>query len=1436
MKRFYASIFATMLVVFSTLAVNFATADEVEEGEITAGKEYWFGIPHCLKDRAEPVRWGVYPVELWLSSKVDTRATVESADGSLGQKTYALRANEIKIIQMPDVLENTESEKVTDKGIYIRSDDPVSAAVFIAYKWSGESYRVIPVEWLGKKYYTLNMYQDKCKMRSGYVESKPAQILVVATQDRTNLTYTPAAPTQAGVPVGRPAKVKLDRGQTFLILAEINDGLNQTKYTDLSGTLIEADKPVAVISGHTKGAFPRFSVYFLGSLKSDFMRNMMIEMIWPIEILSDEYVSAPIKYINRNPRDNVTDGVGDLIRFVATEENTKIFQMRQDGTSMKQISNTMKKGDVFDVINQEVPAFYKATSPILVGQYGKSWWSTPVNGVEEKKESPQNPPRAGQGMMLILTPVSHWTSDATFRAPEGMDNFLYLTFHIDDWDKLYYDGEKVINRWGSGVKEIQGTPYGYLVEQIAPGSHYVSADSTTFAGYCYGNYDGPKDGFAHGYPIGINYASPCEDSLYVIDEMECGDVVGEAFAIPEDSACAALHSVTFRESESYNYDFWMTEDFLSGDKHVEFTLTIKDLKEPAKAVVTFMTRSGKGIEKTYEYEPEDIEADPTFVDFGQMEVDEEKCMDFTLTNPADATVPTTVKSVRLKNGRTEFTLVSDDLPVTLNPGESVTIEVCAIPVVDDPQPVRDSVIVELSCYELTPVGLEFTTGSPEIWIADAKWGPVPVGQERSKKVKIVSQGTATAELYSIDWPAQDHVQFPRVENLDFPLILEPGEEHEFTVFYIPDEADVIHKTRANFEANTDEIKVYSDWEGTGIEAGPIIEGYDWEKKRVIDNWSVTELATTEYQGTVTISAIGNTPLTIKELIIENDDEGVFRVDKTMLPGQLIPDNPPVTLPAFFAPKSQMTYLADVTLICDDNGTEKTATAELKGIGIQPHILVDGHDYGDPILIGTSKPGQGYVRHDNLNLENTYAKELLITGLEIQYDNQADEGAFEIDPQFLQDLGDETIIQIGDILEVPITFTALHGGEHTADLIAHSDAPENPVGELIGRGFSTGLIPTDYDYGTLYVTKTGQGTVSLTNTGTTEFDILQDLVIESDNGTDDVRFTITDWEIQDASGAVRVSQPTVSAGNFTLQPNDVLVVYVSFTPQEEAQYDAYINYNTSIPEVATSYLTGVGQKLYTFAYIPKGKYKDKVPGEVFQMEFMYGLDQGEVKPLIEGEIQYFKASIDFSDLGSAIQQDLYPFPENFTANDIKTNGTMTEGWTVEHVEIINDQTLIVHMRGTEPLRSEANGVLFALDMQTYLSDLNEVDVPCSMEVPDNLWVVIREEPGDVTMAPVCVNTLRLIELTTSQYGLNQNQPNPVESTTTISYSVAIESHTNISLFNTQGEKVATLIDQIQDAGEYEFDLNVDELNLSSGVYYYRYDNGLYNETKQMVVTK
>jgi len=65
------------------------------------------------------------------------------------------------------------------------------------------------------------------------------------------------------------------------------------------------------------------------------------------------------------------------------------------------------------------------------------------------------------------------------------------------------------------------------------------------------------------------------------------------------------------------------------------------------------------------------------------------------------------------------------------------------------------------------------------------------------------------------------------------------------------------------------------------------------------------------------------------------------------------------------------------------------------------------------------------------------------------------------------------------------------------------------------------------------------------------------------------------------------------------------------------------------------------------------------------------------------------------------------------------------------------------------------------------------------------------------------------------------PNPFNPSTTISYSIPIESHINISIFNLKGQKIATLLNNFTKPGNYS--ISWDAHNFASGVYFIHFNS-------------
>ena len=93
----------------------------------------------------------------------------------------------------------------------------------------------------------------------------------------------------------------------------------------------------------------------------------------------------------------------------------------------------------------------------------------------------------------------------------------------------------------------------------------------------------------------------------------------------------------------------------------------------------------------------------------------------------------------------------------------------------------------------------------------------------------------------------------------------------------------------------------------------------------------------------------------------------------------------------------------------------------------------------------------------------------------------------------------------------------------------------------------------------------------------------------------------------------------------------------------------------------------------------------------------------------------------------------------------------------------------------------------------------------------------------------------IKINPVAFTLNQNYPNPFNPSTLISYSVYKDSHVNLTVYNTAGEEVSSLINNDQKAGAYS--VKFDGAGLSSGIYFYTLEiSSGYKDTKRMVLIK
>ncbi|MCS7169422.1 MAG: hypothetical protein NZ949_02240, partial [Candidatus Kapabacteria bacterium] len=613
--------------------------------------------------------------------------------------------------------------------------------------------------------------------------------------------------------------------------------------------------------------------------------------------------------------------------------------------------------------------------------------------------------------------------------------------------------------------------------------------------------------------------------------------------------------------------------------------------------------------------------------------------------------------------------------------------------------------------------------------------------------------------------------------------------------------------RALFTVNATKIKLYSDWRGTGIEANVAIQGYDWGKRRVADAYAQLDDPNYGYRGEVVITVRGNTPLNNVDVTVEDDpqhpgDRLVFRVNKSTLPPQLQPGDV-VRLPAYFKPTEERGYRARVVVRGFDNNEVREAEDMLVGIGVQPHVAADGRDFGT-LMVGQSKSDVAPVYSQG-------TMELTVRDFEIV---GRDADAFRVEPNFLQRVRERGLqIQPGQSIDVPLIFTALRVGEHRANLRVISDAPETPEPELIGRGISQGLAATDYDFGRHFVTTRvdQRAAVYVRNTGAAR------VYVE---------------RIEKASGDINNFDVLTPAG-FWIDPYSDYPVDVAFAPDAERRYEMRIRYTTNIGE-AYSTVWGEGRRVYGVVRI--GEYR-ATPGQelgitVELTRHPSGALRPEDRDVSSGTIQEFEARVWYDE--RMLEPILDP-------SAIITAGTLTQGWTVEYVQPLPKHAppgmtepmsaFQVKFVGTSALqlKQEVNS-LFRFRARVFLAPFDRSPLPVQMVPLNRPYVVIDEQPGLLRLTVPCVENLRLVRLNPVGYSLQQVVPQPARGEVQVRYSIGYSGWVRLELFNAMGERMAVLVDQEQQAGEYELTLNT--RLFPAGVYYYRLFSGPYTETRRL----
>jgi hypothetical protein len=309
-------------------------------------------------------------------------------------------------IDLPIKLEGQHGSYLKSGQAYrVTSDLPVAAYQFTPYAGlagddsticTADGTLLLATSGLDMHYYVLGYPQT----------SSNSSMNVIAIEDDTLVTVIPASSTLAGDGV---AALSAGIEQTFTMDAADVLQLNTT--ADVSGTYIEADKPVAVFGCNVSSNVPN------GVTFADHMEHQM----FPLSTWGSTFVAA------RSVIRNLSIAEDDYYRIVA----------QMDGTAITYTPAVVGAPAVLDAGEiAEFSANYsfeiEADEPILVGQYLTGYEATGL---------PFDAPN-GDPAFALLPPVDQFLSSYVFLAPDKYPVDYLIITHPSGLEVLL-DGDPV---------------------------------------------------------------------------------------------------------------------------------------------------------------------------------------------------------------------------------------------------------------------------------------------------------------------------------------------------------------------------------------------------------------------------------------------------------------------------------------------------------------------------------------------------------------------------------------------------------------------------------------------------------------------------------------------------------------------------------------------------------------------------------------------------------------------------------------------------------------------------------------------------------------------------------------------------------------------------------------------------------------------------------
>jgi hypothetical protein len=511
----------------------------------TEGREFWVVFQKNFRDfmvddktqaqrPADPLQ-----LELFITSSSNVHGYVEIR-GLRFRKDFVVQAGKVINIPIDTAAQVRSSEKIEDLAVHIVADQPVAVYGLNRRFQTTDTYLAHPVNVLGTSYRAMGFRWLQNDLLS--------QMAIIATDDNTTVTITPSVKTSKGRPAKQPFQVTLNRGDVYQVIPRYDP--NTT--SDLTGSLIESDKPVAVFSGHNCAYVPDPSVKAC---------NLLVEQLPALRSWGRQFFVGTL-----------AGRSSALVRVLADKDSTHVFENNR-------LVATLSAGSYYENKSQSQHTMITSDQPVLVAQFSKGF---------------DNGDNVGDPMMIVVAPTEQFLSAYRFATPVrgSWHHYINLIVPTATIDSIRLDGQPIDKR---AFKSFGLSLYSIAQVEVPYGTHVI-ANSQPFGLYSYGfgyddaAYDAYGNGGGQSMEQVIQYPDtipPALSAQYV--RTRGTDGVINAIARDDRLNDKGLDQITVVDNENLNIAIGKFE---AGVPQVPITLT--PVAPRANAYARFRLRDKAG--------------------------------------------------------------------------------------------------------------------------------------------------------------------------------------------------------------------------------------------------------------------------------------------------------------------------------------------------------------------------------------------------------------------------------------------------------------------------------------------------------------------------------------------------------------------------------------------------------------------------------------------------------------------------------------------------------------------------------------------------------------------------------------------------------------------------------------------------------------------------